>query len=262
LRGTPGELIGIMDMERAEAPDPAAFKVVTRDVAETAFGYHQRMRFAPLKSANLPRVAGRQMNLSFRSLPAPGTRGSVPISTSVDPHTPPGIYEAVFDVAGEERQVQIEVLPVEQLAISPRSISIVAPAGEVINEELILTNRGNVSLTLDILGMLVLQEEEQVCLSIQRALGQVKANPDGEAHKVFLDALATSLAEKKTDFGRVRLADGPIELGAGESRYATVAIHTPRDMIGGHQYRALLKARGAAQLFVKITCSAGGKSTA
>jgi len=179
------------------------------------------------------------------------------VRLSVDPQTPPGTYEATFDIAGTEQRAQIEVLPVERLSITPRSVSIVAAPGEVVRTDLVLSNAGNVPVDLDVLGRLVLQEEEQVCLSLQSALAEVKKNKrEGQSYEVFLNALADSLAERKTDFGKVRLAEGVIALKAGDSWFGPVAIHCPRDMVTGRQYRALLKAR-SGQLFVQITCRKG-----
>jgi hypothetical protein len=118
----------------------------------------------------------------------------------------------------------------------------------------VLANRGNVPLELGLLGMLVLQEEEQLCLSLQQALARVKAagNDDGKGspHTLFLDSLAGSLAARKTDFGKVRLA-APITLAPGDAELVELDIHLPRDMVAGRQYRALLKAMGA-QMFVTI----------
>lgn len=257
LRGRPDELVGVATMRREQEPDPSAFRFATTNIAETRFGYKRRLNSAPMRSTSLPRMASlNSSRLSFTRLPLPGSQARVPVSLSIDPHTPPGKYEAVFDVAGSDQRAEIEVLPVEKLMLSPRSVSIIAAPGEVVAVDLVLTNSGNVPLELDILGMLVLQEEEQVCLSLQRGLAEVKKKPEAQSYEVFLNAVADSLAERKTDFGKVRLADGAVTLEAGESWFGPVAIHCPRDMIAGRQYRALLKAR-SGQLFVKITCRKG-----
>lgn len=260
LRGKPGNIVGVMQIRRAAHPGEAAFKTATNDIAETAFGYHQRLSFAPLLRTSLPIASAVPRNLSFRSMPSPGTQAAVPVSFSVDPLTPPGVYEAVFDVAGGEQAAEIEVLPVERLDIVPRSLAVTGRAGARVQETVVLTNSGNVPMTLDVLGMLVLQEDEQICLSIQRALGEVKSGKrEGEPYEQFLSAFITSVAERKTDFGRVRLADGAIVLAAGESREARLAIHLPRDIIAGRQYGAQLKTHGV-QLFVHITAVAGSKA--
>jgi hypothetical protein len=259
LRGTPGQLVGVATVRRARHPEESAFKTLTNDVTETKFGYLHRLHYAPLLASSLPFGMGAPHGLSFGSLPAPDSEARVPVHFAVEALTPPGLYEATFDVAGQEQIAEIEVLPIERLTIAPRSIEVAGVAGETVSEEVVISNAGNVTLTLDIIGMLVLQEEEQVCLSLQRALGKVKSTPEGEPYKIFLDTLAVSLGERKTDFGRVRVAEGPIDLAPGESQLVRIAIQFPRDMIAGRRYRALLKAR-TAQLFVKITALAANKS--
>lgn len=261
LRGEPSDLVGIATIRHAEEPEESAFKLFTTDIAETRFGYLQRKRFAPLISSSLPNLGQVAPNLSLTRLPAPGQSGRVPVRLSLDPHTPPGNYEAQFDVAGSTQKAMIEVLAVERLSFAPRSLTITASPGEVVKVQLVITNEGNQSLTLGMLGMLVLQEEEQVCLSIQRALAAVKSSKEGEEHRIFLDSLARSLAEKKTDFGRVRLADGEVTLAGGESYCGMAEIHTPRDMAPGAQYRSLLKTR-SGQLFVRITAQGRSKKAA
>ena len=250
LRGTPGELVGVASVARAAVPTER-FKICTNDVAETEFGYQQRLRFAPLVSTTMPIGKAVPRALVFGSMPPPEAEGRVMVRFATAQTTPPGHYEAVFDVGGEQQVADIEVLPVEQLGIAPRSIAVAGSSGAVVHEEIILTNLGNVTIDIDLLGVLVLQEEEQVCLSLQRALGKVKASSEGEPHKVFLDALTLSLAERKTEFARVRIADGAIKLPPGDSRHVRIAIDLPKDMTAGRSYRALLKAYGA-QLFVTI----------
>ncbi|WP_205479494.1 hypothetical protein [Sphingomonas arenae] len=261
LRGRPSELVGVMTVRRAAAPSRELFKVATTNLAETEFGYHQQLAFAPLASSSLPLDHAMPRVLSLGAAPPPGACGRVPVRFSVEPTTPPGRYEATFSVAGVDQVAEIEVLPHELLEISPRDIAISGPAGGVVHDELILRNGGNVPLDLDVLGVLVLQEEEQLCLSLQHALDRTKGCRDDEgAHTVFLDALASSLAARKTDLARVRLADGPQQIAPGDAIQARVAFHLPGNMIAGRQYRALMKA-GTARLFVRITAEAGGVST-
>lgn len=260
LRGRPQELVGVVSMQRGPVPI-SAFKSATTDISETEFGYLQRLHFAPLISTTLPAEPSPLLGLSIGAAIAPDSRARVPVRFAVGRTTPPGKYEAVFDVGGHEQAAEIEVLAEEALEILPRNLSISGPPGGIAREQVILRNTGNTRLTIDVLGLLVLQEEQQICLSLQHALAQVKPVEGEGAHRVFLDALATSLAERKTDLGRVRVEDGPRSLEPGDADVVMLAFHLPRDMIAGRQYRALLKA-GSAQLFVKITAEPGGKAGA
>ena len=255
LRGRPSELVGIMTMRREPLPKEA-FKTATTDIGETEFGYLHRLAFAPLVSTSLPIDTALPRTLSIAGNLSPGASGRVPIRFSVERTTPPGTYEAVFSLGGAEQVAEIEVLPDEVLEIIPRSIAVAGPPGGVAYEQLILRNAGNVPIEIDVLGVLVLQEQEQVCLSLQYALDQTRRSSEEGAHRVFLDALASSLGGRKTDVARVRVADGPCHVPAGDAVEVRIAIHLPKDMIAGRQYRALLKA-GTAQLFVKIKAEPG-----
>jgi hypothetical protein len=260
LRGRPDELVGIVAMSRAPAPIDG-FKIATSDINETEFGYLQRLHYAPLLSSTLPVSHALPRTLSLSAILPPGTTGRVPVRFAVERTTPPGHYEVVFEVGGEPITADVEVLPDEALEIMPAHLALFGPPGGVVEDEVILRNNGNVPIDLDVLGVLVLQEEEQICLSLQRALGQVKSGGEGEAHRVFLDAVVRDLAERKTEFGRVRLADGALTLSPGQAEAVRLAVHLPRDMTSGRRYRALLKAR-SAKLFVQITAEPGAQTSA
>lgn len=251
LRGRPGELTGVVSITRA--PEPVGlFRAATQNFHETRVGYLHRLRHAPMLSSSAPIDHSVPRHLALANTLAPGASGAVPVSFSLPPTTPAGIYHAVFDVAGEPREAEFEVLPDERLEISPGAITIAGAAGDVVTEELILTNHGNAPVMLDVLGVLVLQEEQQICLGLQEALAAVQAMGTREnAHRVFLDTLVGSIADKRTDFGRVRLENGPLLLAAGAAARAPVAFHLPSNMNGGRRYEAELQA-GQATLQVHI----------
>jgi hypothetical protein len=254
LRGRPGELLGVAEFARA--PDAGPQRRVEAARA-------RRASVVAVRASGLPRA--HAPGLSLLGAVSPGMRGRVPVQFSVDPATPPGRYSAVFDLAGSERAAEIEVLPDPRLEIRPGHVSVSGAPGAVVPATAVLVNRGNVALELGLLGMLVLQEEEQLCLSLQQALARVKAAADdggvgdGKAspHALFLDSLAWSLAARKTDFGKVRLAR-PLTLAPGDAELVELELHLPRDMVAGRQYRALLKAQGA-QLFVTIAAVGAGE---
>jgi hypothetical protein len=243
LRGRPDELLGVAEFARAPEAGPQRRLQAARQ---------RRASVISLRSSELPRGHARQLSL-LGAVPA-GASGRVPVQFSVDAATPPGRYKAVFDLDGSDRVAEIEVLADPRLEIRPGRIAVSGAPGAVTRVTAVLANRGNVALDLGLLGMLVLQEEEQLCLSLQQALARVKAasSEDGKEspHTLFLDSLAGSLAARKTDFGKVRLA-APLTLAPGDAELVELDIHLPRDMVAGRHYRALLKAMGA-QLFVTI----------
>jgi hypothetical protein len=243
LRGRPEELLGVAEFASGAAPEGQRRLEAVR---------RRRASVIAVRSSELPLSHARRLSL-LGAVP-PGAKGRLPVQFSVDPETPPGRYKAVFDLDGAERAAEIEVLPDPRLEIQPARMEVTGAPGAVVQATAVLANRGNVPLELGLLGMLVLQEEEQLCLSLQQALARVKAATDeagkGSPHTLFLDSLAGSLAERKTDFGKVRLAK-PLTLPPGDAALVELEFHLPRDMLVGRQYRALLKAKGA-QIFVTI----------
>jgi hypothetical protein len=254
LRGRPQNLFGVVELAREPVPRDR-FEVATCNIERTEHGYLTRLHFAPLVATSIPITVGPHHVLSFGDLPAPGTSAKVAVNFAVDPATPPGRYRATFEVGGEATEAEIEVLANPALSVEPKRLEISGPPGGVAKEAMVIRNRGNVPLDLDVLGVLVLEEEQQVCLSLQQALGAVKSRP-GEtgAHVRFLDVLVESLAARTTDFAKVRVAGGPVTIPSGGSEAVEIEVHLPRDMIAGRRYRALLKTE-MFQLFVATTAT-------
>jgi hypothetical protein len=252
LRGRPDELLGVAEFACTAAPHGQRRLQAVR---------RRRASVISLRSSELP--LGHARRLSLLGAVPPGATGRLPVQFSVDPETPPGRYKALFDLDGAERAAEIEVLPDPRLEIQPGRMEVMGAPGAVVSSTAVLANRGNVPLELGLLGMLVLQEEEQLCLSLQQALARVRAAAadagTASPHTLFLDSLAASLAERKTDFGKVRLAQ-PLTLSPGDAALVDLEVHLPRDMQVGRHYRALLKALGA-QIFVTIVAQGeGGKA--
>ncbi len=251
LRGRPGDLAGVLSVTRA--PEPIGqFRAATRNFHETRVGYLHRLNHAQMLTSSAPVDQDVPRHLVFSNRLAPGSSGKVPVRFSLPDTTPPGRYRAVFDVAGEPREAEIEVLPDERAEIRPGSITIAGAPGDIVTQELLLVNHGNVPIVIDVLGMLVLQEENQTCLGLQEAMAMVQGMEGTEgAHRVFLDTLASSIAARRTDFARVRAERGPVILAAGDAEMVPVAFHLPTNMRGGRRYDAELQF-GAASLQVRI----------
>jgi hypothetical protein len=254
LRGRPQSLSGVVELAREAVPRDS-FEVATCDNERTEHGYLTRLHFAPLLATSIPVSVAPHHVLAFGALPAPGTSAKVAVNFAVDPTTPPGRYQATFEVGGEATEAEIEVLANPALSVEPKRIKVSGPPGGVAREAVVMRNRGNVPFDLNVLGVLVFEEEQQVCLSLQEALGAVKSRPgEAGAHERFLDKLVESLAARATDFGKVRVAGGPVTIPPGGSEAIEIEVHLPRDMIAGRRYRALLKTE-MLQLFIATTAT-------
>lgn len=235
LRGTPENLVGILELSN-DTGEPRHFRSL-------------RIRRSEL-------VGGRRVprrRLMLRASVAPGERCRVPVEYSVDPTTPPGRYEAVFADDHGEHRAEIVVLPQQQLDLLPDRIEIDAAPGETVMVPVVLSNSGNVPLELSTLGVMVLEEDRQVCLALQHALGAAK---DGN-YKTFLNALVGDLAGKKTGFLRLKLAGRGITLEVGETQMVDLELHMPADVKPGRGYQARTSILNEP-LFVKLRIRQGG----
>lgn len=259
LCGPPERLVGVIAIARA--PEPAEFKTATMNFAETEVGYRLSLARAPMLSSSLPIGPAGPVHLHLGAQIEPGTSGRVPVRLALPRTTPPGCYEAVFDIGGDRRTAEIEVLAEEALSIESRGIALIGQAGEVVHEKLIFTNRGNVPLRLDVLGSLILEDMQPMCVSVQHALEQVRDRERQEdAHRVFLDALVKRVADRRPNTGRARLADGAHTLEPGQSAELKVAFHLPADMVAGRRYHAMLECVSARMLVQIEAKAAKGES--
>ena len=243
LRGPPDGLVGIVTLARGREPDFSAAALSVPAIGKA--GYHRRLTEAKLVSSSVPAAPGGDTSLRFATEIPPETSAKVAARFAVPRTTRPGVYKAVFDIGGEPREAELEVLAEERLEIGPSGLALSAAPGQVVGTELLFTNRGNVPLTLDVLGGLILEDLEPLCLNVQRALSQVR-NKDGQedAHRLFLDALVKNVADRRADMGRARVAGGPATLEPGNSALLGVELHLPANLTPGRGYRATLQYRG------------------
>lgn len=216
LRGTPDNLVGILDLAN-EGKEPRVVRSL-------------RLRSAGIA---LPERAGRRRLLLRERIPEGGRR-RVPVEFAVPPATPPGSYDAVFADERGEHRARIEVLPQQRLSVLPERIEIEAAPGETVTVPIVLSNEGNVPLDLSVLGVMVLEENQQICLALQYALGEAR----DKGYEAFLDALIRNLAGKKVDFLRLRLAGGGLTLDVAETRSAELELHVPANAGTGRTYQA------------------------
>jgi hypothetical protein len=216
LRGTPDNLVGVLDLAN-ESKEPRVVRSL-------------RLREADI--AAVGRAARRRVLLRA-AIPAGGRR-KVPVEFAVSPTTPPGDYSVVFASDSGDHHARIEVLPQQRLSLLPERIEIQAAPGEVVKVPVVLSNEGNVPLELSALGVMVLEESQQMCLALQHALGAAR----DKDHKAFLDALVSNLAGKKVDFMRLKLAGAGMTLDVGETQSVELELHVPANAAPGRTYQA------------------------
>ena len=216
LRGTPEDLVGVLELVN-ETKEPLL------------------VRSLRLRDPKLPGLDSRgRRRLTLRQSVPAGGRRRVPVRFALDPATPPGTYEVTFADERSEHPAQLEVLPQRRLGLLPDRLEVEAAPGEVAKVPMVLTNRGNVPLELSVLAVMVLEEDQQICLALQNALAAAR----GKDYETFLNALTEDLAGKKVDFLRIRLAGSGLKLEVGATEMVGVELHVPRNALPGRTYRS------------------------
>jgi hypothetical protein len=102
-----------------------------------------------------------------------GSSKPVPLTLTLDPRTPPGTYHAKLQVDGEERQVVMHVTEDVALELAPTELVLVNAAGRKIQKQIVVTNPGNVPVTVKTIGTVVLDDELAHCRALRGALADV-----------------------------------------------------------------------------------------
>jgi len=153
-----------------------------------------------------------------------GTSKPVPLALALDPRTPPGTYHAELDVDGEQRAVVMHVTEDVALHISPSELVLANTPGKKIQKEIVITNEGNVPVTVRSIGAVVLDDELAHCRALRGALADV-----GDAMKT-LDDFAAALGRRYRaayDTAALRVQNDEVTLEPGDTRAIALTIVLP-----------------------------------
>lgn len=249
LRGPPRRITGTLEL--AAAPEPAPVRAAGEASVMDLVNHRLALSGAALVGTSLPAVPPAA-RLSFRTILQPGMSGEVPVSFSVPDLTPPGTYEAVFEVGGRAVPAEVEVLPDERLDIRGGEAVLAGAAGETIRLDLIFLNRGNIPVTLESLGDVGFDDLEPLCPTLTRSLARVRAHGSREgAFGVFADDLIAQLADRAVGAGVARLAGGAVTLAPGACASLPVEVSLPARLIAGRRYRGRVE-RGLSEVWIRV----------
>jgi hypothetical protein len=154
----------------------------------------------------------------------PGQSRPVPVALALDPRTPPGTYNADLDIDGQQRTVIVHVTEDVALSIAPREIVIANRAGGRVQKRIVLTNEGNVPITVRPIGVVVLDEELAHCRALRGALEDV-----GETMK-NLDDFAVALGRRYRALYQtlaLRVQSPEVTIPPGETQAVDLTIALP-----------------------------------
>src|SRR5215472_12231061 len=107
-----------------------------------------------------------------RMILRPGQARRIPISLELDPRTPPGVYEVEIDVLGQRRPLTVHVTELVRLAMAPDEVVVENHPGKTVTKTVVLTNRGNVPVTVPKIGSVGLDDEHAFCRAALSTLAE------------------------------------------------------------------------------------------
>jgi Helix-hairpin-helix motif len=180
----------------------------------------------------------------------PGERKRVVVRLRVDPLRPPGSYEATL-VAGEKRY-PVTILVTEQLAtvLSPPNLVLPTVAGKY-ERRLIVRNDGNVSLTIDDIGVLFLEDADLPGQAFRGTL--LKTD-----HPKLDDLIGTVVDELKRNSAElgpllVRTTNKPIRVEPGGNALLILEAEVPQNLPRRRNFVATIPIRDATLRFQLVS---------
>ncbi|MFQ5560064.1 MAG: hypothetical protein ACE5FU_05695 [Nitrospinota bacterium] len=108
-----------------------------------------KLRTLALRSTTLKDSVNSPLTrLQVNSHVGPEERASVPAFMEVDPNTPPGVYDAEFEIGGRFQKIEAHVVETVNLLLQPESITLVAGTEDSFEREILVENAGNIPLAL------------------------------------------------------------------------------------------------------------------
>jgi hypothetical protein len=209
--------------------EPLYFRGTPGDLSAALRGTDETPRRLPVEVELASTRGGRHVTRATR-LP-----DDMLVQMTLPPRTPPGRYRGTVEIAGEKREVVIEVEPEVELRLVPDQLSIHASPGDEAPAALTIANAGNVSVELRrayAFGVFAAG-------GLERALHHAYTDdrPEGETR---IDYLAERLAEEHGGLVRVRVEEGAGRLEPGHTREVLLRFQVPPRLRPGRTYTGTL----------------------
>jgi hypothetical protein len=203
-------------------------------------GLHHHLLRQQLPDVTLP------LGLSVRPHMAAGSS----VRLRLDPSTPAGIYRGDIGVGGQLRPLEITIVEDIALDITPDPLVIAADLGATQRKTVLLRNRGNVALHIDMTGSYPLGEEQPL------------ASADtGSAVEKLIDRFRPPATPPLTPAGEIRIAmDDPVSvLQPGTEHVFRLSITLPSELRPEARYRATVPLYQADVRVIVVTAVKSAK---
>lgn len=179
----------------------------------------------------LPLITGKSMgplsskpNFPINTALMPGEVRNHFAWFSLNPQTPPGTYEAVVAVGGNEKKVKMIVQENVELELSPSKVSFtgVAP-GLVHKAEVLLVNRGNVPVTIPDIKHATTLDFDFLCRSFSNAI----RDKGMEGFMATMDEVTRDIHKDMAGWLQINIAESGQQVKGGSSLLLHFSITLP-----------------------------------
>jgi hypothetical protein len=172
----------------------------------------------------------------------PGRSRSVSLKLSIDPHTPPGEYEAKLEVGGETKLVKVHVVEKVDLGLYPNKLVIREAPGASVSRRVVVHNNGNLPIVIGDIGPVVMEDELLECRIIRRVVAAI--NTDDKSAE-FEDYFRTAIAQiqgvlQQAGALRVRNTSGAVTIPPGDTQPIDLEIQLPESLDRRTRYTAVV----------------------
>jgi hypothetical protein len=159
---------------------------------------------------------------------------ALPMALRLPRTTPPGDYELLLRVGDEERRLVAHVVESTSVAVEPNPLIVENRPGVAIRKTIVVTNTGNVPVSVGEIGAVVLDDELLACRSL-RAVADVLGSSEGDEDVTparFLTQLTREFRTTLEQAGklRVRNASGAVDIEPGTFAKLELEIEVPETL--------------------------------
>jgi hypothetical protein len=206
--------------------NPGEQKVVLRSARLHSEALTQALTATTTKGKQAP-IAIEQTISTVVLRPGQGQR--MPVSIALNAHTPPGEYRGEIEVAGRTRPAVFYVTEMLALEVSPPRFVIENRPGERVSKQIIVSNIGNVPITIGEFGPITLDDELLQCITGRAAVAHADELETLDQYYVELLRQNKRVLESQ-GFLRVHNATGVVTIQPGEIRQIDLEIRVPEKL--------------------------------
>jgi hypothetical protein len=150
-----------------------------------------------------------------------------------------------------------------RLRVSPAQIVIDGGAGESVSKRVVLTNEGNVALTIGELGSVALGEELMLSFGLRATVATTNRKTRG-LEELFAEIVRDDARAITRQVGSLEVSnpEAPVVLRPGEVRPLDLEIRLPENLETNSRYRGRLPLYTADLEFVVVPVAGGAGSAA